>query len=356
MRKLASIQKIEAINPIEGRDRIVEATVLGWRVLIRKDEYQVGDLTIFCEIDSVLPERQEFEFLRDKKFRVKTFKLSNCISQGICFSLSLLPDKDWQVGEDVTEVLGVTKYEPDENNREPQVEKEHEKKWYAPLLRFRWFRRLVLPKKQWGGFPSFISKTDETRLMNMPFLLKDKSEWVVSEKIDGSSITIFLKRERGRFGKVKFDYGVCSRNLRLNLSDVTPFTVVAEKYNTKQVLMDSIEDYDFIAIQGEQISAKTQANKYKVTEPDMYVFNVITPEGRMGSLEAKEWCEARGLKFVPIVSESYVLPDTMQEVIDYSHGKSKLYDTLREGLVFRSMDGKRSFKVVDPKWLLKHGL
>lgn len=84
------------------------------------------------------------------------------------------------------------------------------------------------------------------------------------------------------------------------------------------------------------------------------MFNIITPEGRMSSLDTKNICEANGLKFVPIIDTSYILPDTVDKVLEYAHGKSTLGSTLREGIVFRSQDGKVSFKAVDPLFLIKY--
>lgn len=111
---------------------------------------------------------------------------------------------------------------------------------------------------------------------------------------------------------------------------------------------------DWIAIQGECVGPKIQKNKYKVSDYDLYVFNLIYPEGRMDSMSAKLCCEYAGLQFVPILGTGVTLPDSVDEVLAYAHGTSKLYDTLREGVVFRSADGKKSFKAVDPLFLLKH--
>lgn len=90
MRKLATIREIKDIQPIEGADRIEVATVDGWQVVIKKGEFKVGDKIIYIEIDSIVPEREEFEFLRDRKFRVRTIKLRKQISQGLIMPLSIL--------------------------------------------------------------------------------------------------------------------------------------------------------------------------------------------------------------------------------------------------------------------------
>lgn len=115
-----------------------------------------------------------------------------------------------------------------------------------------------------------------------------------------------------------------------------------------------IGDRNWIAIQGECIGPKIQGNKYGVRFPEFYAFNVITPHGRMNSIHAAKLLGLHDISFVPILHTNYVLPDTVEEMVAYAHGTSVLADTLREGVVIRSTDGKKSFKVVDPEFLLKH--
>jgi len=356
MRKLASIKIISDIQPIEGKDRIVLAMVDGWQVIVKKDEFKIGDKCVYCEIDSVLPETEYFEFLRSKNFRIKTMKMAGVISQGICFPLHILPAGCYEAEDDVTEILDIKQYEATMDIEKMATEPINKRKYPHFLMKMEWFRKLVLPKKQAKGFPNFISKTDETRIQNVPFYLKNKDEWVATEKVDGQSGTFFLVKEKKKpiFNRKKFEFGVCSRNLRLWQQDTSSYWKVADKYNIESVLRRNIENRDFLAIQGECVAPNVQGNKYKVSQPDLYVFNVITPEGRLDSEQAKVWCETNGLKFVPIIDTNYILPDSVKEVLDYAHGESKLYPTLREGIVFRSKDGKQSFKAVDPLFLLKH--
>lgn len=363
-RKLAHIEKIEWIQPIAGKDRIVLAGVLGWTVIIQKDEYAVGDKVIFCEIDSVFPEKPEYEFLRKKKFRIKTMKMSGALSQGICFPLTLLPEKNYEIGEDVTELMGITQYKEtmdaeDVSQSEKYVEDKKAMNRYPKFLRrFKWFRRLFRKNKSLlEDFPDFISKTDETRIQNAPFYLRMKCSFVATEKIDGQSGTFTLRRMKGQhlWNRTIYDFGVCSRNFRIVEDDGSSYWKVAEKYHIRKVLKNLIGNYEWVAIQGECVAPNVQGNKYKVKEADMYVFNVIYPTGRLGSLEAKKLVEAQGLKFVPIIEEEISIQGmSVNEVLDYATGTSRLYDTLREGIVFRSLDGKQSFKAVSPEFLIKH--
>lgn len=357
MRKLASIQRIDDIQPIEGRDQIALATVEGWHVIIRLADYKVGDLCVYCEIDSVLPEKPEFEFLRPKKFRVRTLKMAGVISQGICFPLSILPERDkpYELGEDVTDIIGIKQYEPDQDKESEELiasQKKSSKHYPAFLMRMPWFRKLVLPKPKKGGFPSFISKTDEPRVQNMPWVVDQDIRWVATEKVDGQSGTFALVRHKGLF-RDKFEYIVCSRNLRLTVQDNSSYWVVSDKYQIKNALRNMIGDRDWVAIQGECIGPKVQKNKYRVKDPDLFVFNLLYPTGRVDSLRAKSICENHGFNFVPIVDVNVKLPDTVDGVLAYADGQSMLADTLREGIVFRSNDGKQSFKAVSNQFLLR---
>lgn len=357
-RKLASIKTVSETMPIEGKDKIMLGMVDGWQVIVNKDQIKVGDKVVYCEIDSVMPDKPEFEFLRSKKFRIKTMKMAGVISQGICFPLSILPSGEYQVGDDVTEILGVKQYEETmDNDREVVNEFANKVRKYPQLLmRYDWFRKLVLPKKQNKGFPSFISKTDETRIQNAPFYLQNKTPFVATEKVDGQSGTFALLRHKSKlpFIKDKFEYIVCSRNLRLWTKDNSSYWSISDMYNIESTLKRLIGNKEFVAIQGECVASNVQGNKYKVNKPDLYVFNLIYPDGRIDSETAKDIVNKEGLKFVPILDNNFIMPDSVKELLEFAHGESKLYPTLREGVVFRSKDGKQSFKAVDPLFLLKH--
>lgn len=358
MRKLASIKVVSEVLPIEGKDRIVLARIDGWSVIVKKDEFKPGDLCVYVEIDSVLPEKPEFEFLRKGNFRIKTMKMAGCISQGICFPLSILPPGNYEPEQDVTELMGVKQYEGTMDVDPVQnTQKQSKVCWPKFLMRFKWFRNLVKPKKQGTEFPSFIHKTDETRIQNMPFILKDKkTNWVVTEKIDGQSGTFCLVRHKHKlpFLKDSFEYMVCSRNRKLPVKDNSSYWKVSERYDIERKLHKIIGDEDWVAIQGECVASNVQGNKYKVSEPDLYVFNIVYPNGRVGSMFGENIATHLGMKHVPILDSNFVLPDTVDEMLGYAHNQSAIGDTLREGVVIRSADGKQSFKAVDPLFLIKY--
>ncbi len=361
MRKLASIKTISDLIPIENKDRIELAIIDGWQVIVKKGEYQKGDKTVFVEIDSVLPNKPEFEFLSKNEFRIKTMKMSGVLSQGICFPLSILPqDREYEVDQDVTSIIGIKQYEQTIDT-DPTTTKELDEKYQRPiyqfLFKFEWIRKLLLSNKQTEEFPSFISKTDEIRIQNIPHIMSNKDiKYIVREKIDGQSGTFFLKRMRKKYfwQRDSFDFGVCSRNLRLWDETDSSYWFVAKKYSIKMVLMSLIGDHDFVAIQGECVAPNVQGNKYGVTEPDLYAFNLIYPTGNVLCIEGENILKEYGIKWCPLVCENYTLPDSVNELLEYATGKSALKDTLREGVVLRNYEKAISFKAVSPNFLLKH--
>lgn len=357
MRKLASIRIISAIHPIENKDRIELAIVDGWQSIVKKGEYTVGDKTIFLETDSVVPKDiPYFAFLEKTKYRIKTMKMAGVISQGLCAPLSLLPnDHPKNEGDDVTDVLGILKWD-NSISESKQEEGNHRKvrKYPKWLMRHAWFRKLVLPKKKNKGFPAYIQKTDETRIQNSPWILRDsKILWTVREKLDGQSATFVLKRVKKRlFRKNDFEFIVCSRNIRLGREDNSNHWQIARKFKIKDVLLNLIGPFDdYIAMQGEIIGPKIQGNKYGLGDLDFYVFNLIYPthiDNGTGFYH-----EFRTLKWCPLIDETFIMPDTVNELLDYATGKSVLADTMREGFVFRTRQGT-SVKAVSPEFLMKH--
>ena len=158
MRKLASIREIKEIRPVENADAIEVTIVDGWECVVKKSEnFKVGDKIVYIEIDSIVPERPEFEFLRERKFRVRTIKLRKQISQGLVLPLSILPQGRYELEDDVTEVLGIKKYDPEgevENQLIEKKTKEVKNPIIKFMLKFKWFRKMYLPKKEFKGFPT----------------------------------------------------------------------------------------------------------------------------------------------------------------------------------------------------------
>ncbi len=326
MRKLASIQRISKLEPIEGADSIVKATVLGWQLVVKKGEFKEGDLCVYCEIDSILPEKPEFEFLKPRKMRIRTIKLRGQISQGICFPLSILPDNiEIEEGKDVTEILGITKYEPPIPANLEGVAK--------------------------GKFPSFIPKTDETRVQVLQDVLdKYKGEtFFYTEKLDGSSATYYYNDG---------EFGVCSRNLELLETDENTLWKLAREQKIEEKLKGYGKN---IAIQGEIIGENVQGNKYKLRGQHIFFFNVYDiDEHRFLDLDEYEtFFKNMELKTVPMLERNYKLSNNIEELVELATGRSVLADVQREGIVLRPVKeivdntGRISFKAINPKFLLK---
>ena len=356
MRQLATIRTVASTRPIQGADRIEVAQVDGWECVVKKGEFEVGQHIVYVEVDSVMPERPEFEFLRDRKFRVRTIKLRGQVSQGLVLPLDILPAGNYKLGDDVTELLGVTKYDP-EAQQEALLLAKQPKTPANPiakfLMRFKWYRRLFMKPKRKGGFPDWIVKTDETRIQNLTTLFdiesKKGTQFSVTEKVDGQSATYFLQKVSRR----KYEFGVCSRNIRLGTPDNSSYWKIARKYDIENVLKKLVGEYQTIVLQGEICGDGIQGNKYHISGYDLFAFNLIYPDHKCTTAEIKEALAPFGIKSVPIVEEGKVLPETIAELVEYSKGKSVVRkEQKREGVVMRNVQSGISFKVINPDFLL----
>lgn len=322
-RILSRIATIDDLNPIAGADAIVVASIDGWKVVVKKDEFKVGDRCVYCEIDSILPEREEFEFLRKVNFRIKTIRLRGQISQGIAFPISILSseNRNLEVGSDVTEILGVVKYE-----------KPVPVQMAGTVLRY---------------FPSFIRKTDEERIQNLSkkFDMFKGHLFYASEKAEGSSLTCY------RYQDV---FGVCSRNIELKEDDVNLFWKAAKKYNLQNILPEGY------AVQGELIGPGIQGNIYKLQDIEVRVFNIWNiKEQSYLSLDdkIKFSTDILNMQTVPILDRNIdIFSMSVDQILTMAEGKSVLNNAVeREGLVFRSQtDEFISFKAISNRYLISN--
>ena len=358
-RKLASIQRVRAIKPIEGADAIEIVQINNWNVVAKKGEFSESELCVYCEIDSFLPIREEFEFLRKSSyrkmvdqegFRLRTIRLRGQISQGLVLPLSVLEgpdemkigvsDQPWgkqvqvgpyddafviEEGADATEWLGIVKYEP-------PIPAE-----LSGLVK--------------GNFPSFIRKTDEERVQN---LIDEYSGWrfssqhkfYITEKLDGSSATFYLNDG---------EFGVCSRNLDLLETEGNTFWKVAREFKIEEKLAALGNNF---CIQGELVGEGIQKNPYKLKGQTVYFFNAfnIDTQEYLGFEEFNQLIEKLELKTVPILETEFILPDTIDQLLEYADNKSQLNSEFdREGVVIRSLDRTISFKAISNKFLLNGG-
>jgi RNA ligase (TIGR02306 family) len=261
-RKLASVQKVAEIKPIENSDNLQHYRINGWWVVDRKDQYGVGDEVVYFEIDSWIPHKiaaflskgkEPREFLGVPGERLRTIKLRGALSQGLILPYMTLMSNykgecsstDWYVGQDVTDELGVLKWEPPINAQ------------LAGMMK--------------GNFPHFIRKTDQERVQNIPFYelqeMFQNHEFEVSEKLDGSSMTIYHADE----------WGVCSRNVDLKLDQEGNSFVDCFNSLVKQGLKEKWDEVfgDIpIAIQGELIGQGIQGNQYNILGHEFRLYNV----------------------------------------------------------------------------------
>ena len=231
-------------------------------------------------------------------------------------------------------------------------------------MRREWGRKVMFflfgrKKDKKSGWPAWVSKTDEERIQNMPWILQDKESWIATEKIDGTSTTATYRR----INKRKHEFYICSRNVVFDKPDkkcfyeTNVYTEMAEKYNFEEVLKNIVEKYglEWATLQGETYGANVQKRNYGMKGHDFAGFNLIfSDRGRLNSLEAKEIMSVYGIPWVPIVSDNFILPNTVEELLTEATGTSVIDGGMREGLVFRSLDGVKSFKAVSNEFLLKY--
>lgn len=403
-RELAYVVLIDGIEPIPGYDRVETAIVGGWHIIVQKDQFKIGDPAIYFEIDSRVPKDKEcFAFLEKRNYKIKTLKMCGTISQGLLMHAS---DFGWNIIFDgtktpyiydgnkvhyaddesrfLTKILGVTYADDEDNKRKAKnidpnakylsMKARHKKffsnKFVKKMYKYPWFRKLCFffmgkKKDKPLGFPTkfpFVHRSDEERVENIPFILKDKEPWIKTQKIDGTSSTYILER----IGKNKFEEYVCSRNVR----QLTPsqknyhtdiegnvYWMIADKYKIFDFLKSYLieNNLDYVCLQGETAGPSLQGNPHKFKEICFFGYNFIRSDtGRMNSIEAAKICEDAGIPWVPIADEAYILPDDMETLKLDADGPCLVGEGPREGWVYRSLDGQRSFKNVSREYLLKH--
>jgi RNA ligase (TIGR02306 family) len=343
MRKLARIVRIDEVNPIPDADAIEVATVGGWKVVVKKNEYKAGELAVYFEIDSWIPHHLAPFLTKSGQYpkvyngvegqRLRTIKLRGQLSQGLLMPIGILMDVlslgDFirlTEGEEVSEELNI-------------------QKWEAPIS-----AQLAGISK--GSFPSFIRKTDQERIQNLKREYAEWQEeglvWEMTEKLDGSSMTVFVNEEES---------GVCSRNLNLKESEENAFWKVAIREN----LIDKIKSTGKnIALQGELVGPGIQGNNYNLSDIEFYLFDIYDIDKQEYYTPEQRWMLVLqlGLKHAPILSHEINFKEnqwTIEKVLINAEFKSYLNkQTEAEGVVFKSLDGKHSFKAISNKFLLKN--
>ena len=397
-RELCYFVTIDEIKPIEGADRVEVAVVGGWKIMVRKGQFKAGDIAIYFEIDSKVPEEAPFDFLSGKHYKIKTQKYfkGTVISQGLImavedfegtrFAEKIPTPQLVNMNSDerfLTAALGVTYSVVEDNKRKGKSADKYakmaqrnpalfRKKPIRFLMRHTWGKKILflfLGKKgdKKGEWPEWVKKTDEERIQNMPWVVDDKRKFIATEKADGTSTTFSMRKYKSNFtGKVKYDFYVCSRNVvqttpeRDCYYDSNVYWEMAKKYDIENVLRKMLEDApdecEWITIQGETFGDGIQKRGYlKNGEHDFKAFNLIySNAGRANTLIMKAILEKYNIPTVPIIDANYIMPDTVDEVLTYADGESAIDGGMREGIVFRDMNGDLSFKAVSNPFLLKY--
>lgn len=347
MRKLATIRTISELNPIPEADKIEVASIEGWKVVVKRDQFKVGDKVIYVEIDSWVPTSvapfltkpnqlpKEYQGIKGEK--LCTIKLRGQVSQGLIlptYSIPGLPDivciqdKNGvsipvQEGQDVTELLGIIKWEPPVD--------------------------ASLAGQVKGNFPSFLRKTEQERCQNLKRDIASYSAsselFEITEKLDGSSSTFFIRDG---------EFGVCSRNLELKEDESNTFWKVAREFELEEKLKATNLN---IAIQAELVGPKIQGNPYKLSKHLIFVFDVfdIDTYSYLSAESRYELVKSLDLPHVPIISSAATISYSTDELLQQAEGKSILNkETEREGLVFKSISNPNtSFKAISNKFLVK---
>ena len=345
MRKLASIQRIWKIEAIEGADRIELAHVLGWQCVVNKGQFQPMDLAVYFEVDSFLPVRPEFEFLRASSyrktdvmgegFRLKTMKFRGQISQGLLLPVGSFSEiaTDAALGSDVTEILGVRKWEIEE--------------------------RITTGGTMIGTLPYDIPHTDETRVQTEPELIRAFAglEYYISTKMDGSSDSVGID-ENG--------FHVTGHNYEYKDDGNSPFYELVKTMGLRERMeaFAAKAGLATLTIQGEFCAPGIQKNRLKLTKPAWYVFTVRENGKRVGLKRMQEVCRGLELETVPIEEVGTDLPakyPTVEALLDRADGEYPRGGK-KEGIVIRPTEpvyselisGALSMKVVSNKYLLKN--
>lgn len=411
-RELCYLIKVDDIKPIEGKDRVECAVVGGWTIMVRKGQFQPEDIGIYFEVDSKVPETEPFLFLAAKHYKIKTQKYKtpsgHFYSQGLLmhpedFGFETYIDGDGtqyvhingksHCVEDetrfLTKELSVTYAEAEDNTRKANSDpnakykamaarhpKLFKKPWVRWMMKRDWGKKIMFfffgKKKDksnvWpvGKFPG-VAKTDQERCENMPWVLKDKTPFIVTQKCDGSSATYILERKKYN----KYEFYVCSRNVRMMKPDQECFYgnrnyywEVAIKYDIENKMRDYLKnnpDISFICWQGEICAPGIQSNPHHLKDTHFYCFHMTDSKtGRFDIREAKKIWGKYNMEVVPIVDENYIMPDDFEEFKASADG---FYDANvcednpncpREGFVYyKTTEPTFSFKNVSREYLSK---
>ena len=335
-RKLASVQKITSITPLETKNKVQKATLLGWNVLVEANKYNEGEKVIYFEADALLPAKKNWtKGIKPKNLIIKSSKQYKNVFHGAIMKLDTLLKvenfnlklEDLNEGFDLTEIMEITKYEQD-----PEIAlKEQEKK-----------------------FPSdIIEKSDEIRLQSNPKYLEmfEGKEFYSTLKYDGSSGTFLIHPETKKFM-------VCSRNQNIDINEKKNiYWDVANKYDIKTRLEKFEGKY---AIQGEIYGPKINKNRLEQKDINIAIFTIknIKDNYYVDFKELVQVCKDMELPMVEVIEEGVFKYKTVEEMVEKSKGLYPGTKYPREGLVYRLKENwnkdrvRASFKVINDDYLV----
>lgn len=335
-RKLASIQRIAEVKDIPDADLIQAYRVGGWWVVGKKGEFVVGELVTYIEIDSFVPTelapflskgKEPREYMSIRGERLKTVRLKKQISQGLILPLSpyVLDNVELIEGLDITGILGIIKWEAPEE---------------------------FIPANAKGNFPSFIPKTDQERVQNLSrdfnIWLGNGSVWQKTEKLDGSSMTVFVNADHS---------GVCSRNLELLEDENNTYWKMTKKYKLLEILRSTGRN---LAFQGEIYGMGINGNLYGLDDQRFALYSIydIDDQRYLPPDEAYRVALVLGVPHVPHEGNMRLgmQYESMQELIDEADGTSCVNTkAIREGYVYKNLETTESFKVIGASYLIRKG-
>lgn len=381
-RELAYVARVTEIIPIESADRVEIAKIQGWTCLVAKGAFKVGDLGVFFEADAKVPATEPFAFMEKRNYKVKVQKFfkGTVISDGLLMAFADFgwAEDKYNEGDFLTKELGVTYAEAEDNSRKAASVDKYKrmaqrrpdlfkKSWARWMMKRNWGRKIMFfffgkKKDKKSGWPAWVVKTDEERIQNLASKISDFRQelWIPTEKIDGTSTTFTAHRKF-----LGHDFYVCSRNIVFDkpnkkcFYETNVYVEMAEKYHIEEVLVKMFEKYPhakWITIQGETYGEGIQKREYSIKGHDFKAFNLIIDGiGRINTYDMADVLFEYGVPCVPFF-EPIQLPETCDEILAMAAGESALDGLPREGLVFRSLDGMKSFKSVDSDFLIKfHG-
>lgn len=346
MRNLCRVSKIQKVESIKDKDRIELATVDNYPVIVEKGLYKVDDLCVYCEYDTVLPVKPEFEFLRNRcysklynGFRIKNMKMAGLYSSGIVFPINLIDEKYRKLGKDLTDVIGVRKYDPEElkemkfANPNPSFKR----RLISHMMKYAWFRKFMskfFPRVN-KTYPVTVSKSSETNVERCFDTLPKNHYYYCTEKMEGQAGTWLLK------GKTYMQF---SHNVYRNLKEDSTWTKVGNKYNLEEILRKHYKRYGKrLAIQGEICGPGIQRNIYGLKDFELFVYKVTDVDSGLSANfeELERFCNENKLTTVPILERRRKLLSNVDEMLKDCEGKSVYKGVKREGIVWRSRDDQR---------------